>query len=81
MGLTTSTVEKKNPSPFVPKQIMNAIDTMTENFDGARYARAAAEFSSQEPDTPQANDDWGDAGPDSPQSDRDVGGVDVQLQV
>lgn len=82
VGLTTNTVQKKTRSRFVSQQITNAIDTMMENFDGARSAGAATESSPQEPDTPQRNDDDSDgAGPESPQSDRDVDNNELQLQV
>lgn len=79
VGLMTSTVQKKKPSRFVPKQITSAIDTMMENFDGARSA-AESSPQEQEPDTPQASDDSDDAGPDSPQSDRGVDNNEFQLQ-
>jgi hypothetical protein len=82
VGLATDTVQKKTPSRFVPQQITNAIDTMMENFDGARLAGAAAESSPRETDTPQESDDSDGAGLDSPLSDRDVEGVDYnELQV
>ena len=78
VGLTTRTVQKKKSTRFVPQQIANAIDTMLENFDGAR---SAAESSPQELDTPGASDDSDGAEPDSPLSDRDIDNNELQLQV